>query len=102
MFWGITPHMHGQKFGKQKVANPWMQMEDIGDGKSFNNWIPGHQALKMEISNVNEENKEHTFDSFIDSNTKWWNVEKVRVLFNPNIAAEILRIIICLGEEQDK
>lgn len=48
------------------------------------------------------EENEDTVDSLIDSNTKWWNIRKIRALFNPTITANIVKIIICPRDHEDK
>lgn len=40
------------------------------------------------------DNLNDTIGSLIDNNTHWWDVDKVRALFNPNVAADILKITI--------
>lgn len=48
------------------------------------------------------EERNATVDSLIDSNTQWWNIDKIRVLFNPRIATKILKIIINPNSSEDK
>lgn len=48
-----------------------------------------------------EENNE-TVDSLIYSNTMEWNTQKIRALFNPIIAVDILKIVICPRDHKYK
>lgn len=43
-----------------------------------------------------------TMDSLIDNNTKWWNFDKVRAAFSPQIAAEVLKIVLSPKEQVEK
>ncbi|KAF5459693.1 hypothetical protein F2P56_019617 [Juglans regia] len=55
----------------------------------------------MEGIIVRDENTKDTVESIIDSSTKWWHVEKIRTLFNPKIVVDVLKVIICPGEQAD-
>lgn len=45
---------------------------------------------------------EDTVDCIIDNNTKWWDAVKIRTQFNPNVTIYIMKIILCLSEQEDK
>ncbi|KAF5481541.1 hypothetical protein F2P56_002182 [Juglans regia] len=47
------------------------------------------------------EGLEGQVDSLIDYNTKWWNLPKVRSLFNPKITETILRLRPSYSDEDD-
>lgn len=49
-----------------------------------------------------EDSRDDTGSSLIDESTQWWNVEKVRALFNPHIAERTLKIIIYPSSNIDK
>lgn len=49
-----------------------------------------------------EHNSEEMVASIIDINTMWWNVEKVKTLFNPSVNADIMKIVISPGEYKDR
>lgn len=57
-------------------------------------WILSFTAKEL-IEHTNVEEWDTTVASLIDDNSQWWNVDKVRALFNPNIAVEILKLTIC-------
>lgn len=80
-------------------------MEDC-DGKTAKlwseNWVPGHPRLQRDGNAIRAKNESETMDSIIDSNSRWWNVEKIRALFNTKIDTDILKILICPGEQPDK
>lgn len=71
----------------------------VGYGKSvkiwIDVWISRHRAKEVD-------NKEDIVDNLIDRDTMWWKVEKVRALFNPIVAADILKIILCLTYNEDQ
>lgn len=74
----------------------------VGDGLSIHimkdSWILGFQNLETEIDSRSmlHNGQSALIDgkvaSLIDSDTKWWDVSKVRALFNPKIAEEILKL----------
>ncbi|XP_035551721.1 uncharacterized protein LOC118349890 [Juglans regia] len=59
-------------------------------------WIPGFRNLRQALGN--EQSIEHSSQldnqvfSLIDQSTKWWDIAKVRALFNPNMVEAILRL----------
>lgn len=70
----------------------------VGNGKSIkvlkDLWILGLNVKQL-LEQTHVEEWDLTMDSLIDDSTQWWTVERVRALFNPNIAAEILKIRVC-------
>lgn len=41
-------------------------------------------------------------DTLIDNETRYWNIHKIRALFHSNVAADILKILICPIDDEDK
>lgn len=41
-------------------------------------------------------------ETLIDSNSGWWDVQKVRRILPPVATDEVLKIIISLGNHEDK
>lgn len=70
----------------------------IGDGKKAkiwkDCWTPRHKALCVELSGSSAEQCEETVDTLINEDTKGWKVDRIRALFNPNIATKVLKIVI--------
>lgn len=48
--------------------------------------------LRKGVSCVESASPEANVEELIDCNTEWWEVRKIRALFNPKIATEILKI----------
>lgn len=57
-------------------------------------WIPGHKTLVLELDRMQGNHMEATVDTLIDQETKWWKVEYIRALFNPIVAADILKVML--------
>lgn len=69
--------------------------------KYGDNWIPGHQALYMEDTIIMEEQRDDIVESIINENTKWFQVNKIRALFNPKVAADKLTKGLLLETRKD-
>lgn len=67
-----------------KVAKLWTKPLILG----YNN-ILLHQANKGTPKDLSA-----TVSLLIDINTQWWDVEKIRALFNPKVTKNILRVPI--------
>lgn len=57
-------------------------------------WLPGARILHPELDSIDGSyvDEEQTVNSLIVENSRSWNVQAVRALFNPNIAEEIFKI----------
>lgn len=64
-------------------------------------WIPGHQALQMEISEIEVDNTKDIVNNLIDRDIMWWKADKVRTLLNPYVVVDILKIL-CLTHNEDQ
>ncbi|KAF5475196.1 hypothetical protein F2P56_007026 [Juglans regia] len=64
-------------------------------------WVPGHQAFKIEMVLSDEIDLLVKVASLIDSQLRWWGVEQVRAIFNPNIDADILKIVLSPDRYED-
>ena len=79
----------------------------VGDGKNIriwhDYWIPGHRnALHDHSVGESQDRKNETVDTLINEETRWWDISKVRALFNPIIAEKILKIVICPDGYEDR
>lgn len=57
-------------------------------------WIPGYHTLQSLTGMIVDEMLNANMSSLIDTITKWWNINKVRLVkaqFNPKIVAMILK-----------
>lgn len=70
----------------------------IRDGKQakvgIDQWILRYHVLQPLNEMVLEDYLNTTVSSLIDYNTKWWDINMVRVSFDPIVAVEILKIVI--------
>ncbi|XP_022894149.1 uncharacterized protein LOC111408641 [Olea europaea var. sylvestris] len=71
----------------------------VGDGHTIHilndNWIPGVKNLSRDLVNDlqhHNQQLESPVASLIDLNLKWWNLTKLRALFNPKIVEAILKL----------
>lgn len=48
----------------------------------------------MQKHGLNDHNSSDLVASIIDENTGWWDINKIRTLFNPRTVAEILEVVI--------
>ncbi|XP_042965942.1 uncharacterized protein LOC122299620 [Carya illinoinensis] len=79
----------------------------VGDGKNIriwhDYWIPGHRNVLHDHSvEESQDRKNETVDTLINGETRWWDISKVRALFNPIIAEKILKIVICPEGYEDR
>lgn len=84
-----------------KMGRRWR----VGKGSEIslwiNYWVPNHKELIHSVHEV-ELDVNQKVEYLIDKHTRWWDVEKVNQLFPTTVAAEIFRILISLGDNQDK
>ncbi|XP_042944657.1 uncharacterized protein LOC122278542 [Carya illinoinensis] len=85
----------------------WGCQRRVGDGKNIriwhDYWIPGHRnALHDHSVGESQDRKNETVDTLINGETRWWDISKVRALFNPIIAEKILKIVICPEGYEDR
>ncbi|XP_042944567.1 uncharacterized protein LOC122278446 [Carya illinoinensis] len=64
-------------------------------------WIPSHQSLIMEENGTAGRDLSTRVTSLIDVDIGWWNVSRFRALFNPNIASDVLKILLSPVEHED-
>lgn len=70
----------------------------IGDGTSAkvrkDPWVPGFHNMSH-LTNVDIEGMRGAkMSSFLENNQNIWDISKVRAMFNPMVATEILKIMI--------
>lgn len=77
----------------------------IGDGKATHlwteQWLPRYISLLQESSS-DIQNREELVASISDESTGWWNIDKIRTLFNPRILFEIFKVVISPSNLVDK
>ncbi|XP_042950144.1 uncharacterized protein LOC122282259 [Carya illinoinensis] len=62
-----------------------------------------HRNLLHDYSvGESQDRKNETVDTLINGETRWWDISKVRALFNPIIAEKILKIVICPEGYEDR
>lgn len=84
---------------------------NVGNGRKIHIlddvWLPGFRELRKEIALQDPQQAGRTEElegqvvSLIDNQTKWWNMPKVRSLFNPKISEAILRQHPSYTDEED-
>ncbi|KAG6696512.1 hypothetical protein I3842_09G152300 [Carya illinoinensis] len=78
----------------------------IGNGKAVriwkDCWVPGHQVLQRDTVCAESDTIEAKVGDLIDGNTKWWDVNRIRALFNPNLAVEILKTVPSPSDEVNR
>ncbi|XP_041020425.1 uncharacterized protein LOC121262056 [Juglans microcarpa x Juglans regia] len=73
---------------------------NVGDGSLIHilndAWIPGFQNLRQELGDEQSMEQLCQLDnqvlSLIDPGTKWWDLAKVKALFNPNVVDVVIRL----------
>ncbi|XP_042973001.1 uncharacterized protein LOC122304803 [Carya illinoinensis] len=64
-------------------------------------WVPGHYSLLSEESGNVERDLSARVVSLINEETHWWDVLRVRALFNPKVSSDILKILLSPGQHED-
>lgn len=104
--WAVIHHMFEKKYGRLKNELIKECIWIIRDGTTSSiwkdHWILDHLSLQLEGIPILKGSIEAIASALMDNQSKWWDVENIRALFNLNIALEILKIIIALIEQLDK
>ncbi|KAF5442204.1 hypothetical protein F2P56_034891 [Juglans regia] len=78
----------------------------IGNGETAllwtEKWIPGHRALEQEGFAVFETNRNDVVACLVDELIGWWDMDKIRSLFNPNVIIDLLKIVLGPGTVADR
>ncbi|XP_041020420.1 uncharacterized protein LOC121262052 [Juglans microcarpa x Juglans regia] len=77
----------------------------IGNGATAriwqDNYVPGYQSLMLEETGSAERDFSAREASLIDIETGWWDVSRVRALFNPKIASDVMKILLSPRQHED-
>ncbi|KAF5451602.1 hypothetical protein F2P56_026695 [Juglans regia] len=75
----------------------------VGNGRSIrvvqDSWIPGCSRDEVQGAMEHLNNEILMVNELIEERTGWWKIDVVRALFDPRLANLILKINICLSEE---
>lgn len=78
----------------------------IGDGRRVrvwrDHWIPGERQVATPLDTLGLNIEQATVDKLIDQNTMSWNLQNIHGLFNPLVAATILKMPLSFTSYPDK